>query len=114
MATTDGKIDILINNAAAFVFGTIEEVSSLDWDKVLSINVKGYAFCMKHVVPHMKRQGGSIVNIGSISSFIAQPAFTPYNTSKGAILQLTRCAAMDLGIHNIRCEITDNYYYSYS
>jgi len=47
--------------------------------------------------------GGSIVNIASISSFIAQPKFTPYNTSKGAIVQLTRCIAMDYGPFKIRC-----------
>eukprot|EP01102_Stenamoeba_stenopodia_P004192 TRINITY_DN1440_c0_g1_i4.p1 TRINITY_DN1440_c0_g1~~TRINITY_DN1440_c0_g1_i4.p1 ORF type:complete len:158 (-),score=21.43 TRINITY_DN1440_c0_g1_i4:97-570(-) len=46
--------------------------------------------------------GGSIVNIGSISSFVAQPAFCPYNTSKGAVLQLTRCLAMDYGAFWIR------------
>jgi len=98
-----GRIDILVNNAAAFVFGTVEEATSYEWDRVLSVNVKGYAFCIKHVAPIMRRQQeGSIVNMASISSFIAQPGFVPYNTSKGAILQLTRCTAMDLGVDNIR------------
>ena len=46
--------------------------------------------------------GGSIVNIASVSSFLAQPAFIPYNTSKGALLQLTRCLALDLAPDNIR------------
>lgn len=51
----------------------------------------------------MKSRGkGSIVNINSISGFVAQPQFVPYNTSKGAISQLTRCTAMDLGEDNIR------------
>lgn len=49
-----------------------------------------------------KRSGGAIVNIGSISSFIAQEAFVPYNTSKGAIMQMTRCMAFDFGPENIR------------
>ena len=49
-----------------------------------------------------KAGGGAIVNMASVSSFIAQAAFVPYNTSKGAIMQLTRCLAMDLGPENIR------------
>eukprot|EP01116_Phalansterium_solitarium_P015579 TRINITY_DN3455_c0_g1_i1.p1 TRINITY_DN3455_c0_g1~~TRINITY_DN3455_c0_g1_i1.p1 ORF type:complete len:259 (-),score=18.29 TRINITY_DN3455_c0_g1_i1:189-965(-) len=103
VAAAEGKIDVLVNNAAAFVFGTVETASSDQWDNVLSVNVKAYAFTSKFVAPFMRKQGaGSIVNVASISSFIAQPAFVPYNTSKGAVLQLTRCMAMDLGIDNIR------------
>jgi len=98
-----GGVDVLVNNAAVFVFGTVEDVSSEAWDQALSVNVKGYAFLAKHVVPIMKeKKRGSIINVGSISSFIAQPAFVPYNTTKGAILQLTRCLAMDCGSWNIR------------
>lgn len=98
-----GGVDVLVNNAAVFVFGTIEEVSSDDWDRALGVNVKGYAFMAKHVMPLMKaKRSGSIINVGSISSFIAQPAFVPYNTTKGAILQLTRCLALDCGDWNIR------------
>jgi NAD(P)-dependent dehydrogenase (short-subunit alcohol dehydrogenase family) len=98
-----GHVDGLVNNAAAFVFGKIEEVSMADWTKVLDVNVKGYAMCMKHVIPFLRaRGGGSIVNMSSQSAFIAQPAFTPYNTSKGAIEQLSRCVALDYGVENIR------------
>ena len=98
-----GTIDILVNNAAAFVFGKVEEVTASDWARVLNTNVIGYANCVREVLPAMKQAGkGSIVNIASVSSFIAQPEFIPYNTSKGAVLQLTRCLAMDLAPHNIR------------
>ena len=45
---------------------------------------------------------GSIVNIASTSAFVAQPSFVPYSTSKGAILQITRCSALDLGRFGIR------------
>ena len=98
-----GGPDILVNNAAVFVVGTVEKVSGEEWDRVLGVNVKGYAFCAKYAIPHMrKRGGGSIVKVASISSFIAQPAFVPYNTSKGAVLQLMRCLAYDLAPDNIR------------
>ena len=98
-----GTVNVLVNDAAAFVFGAIEDVTLEDWQRVMGVNVFGSSSCVKHVVPLMKEAGGgSIVNLASISSFIAQPAFIPYNTSKGALLQLTRCLALDLGPSNIR------------
>jgi NAD(P)-dependent dehydrogenase (short-subunit alcohol dehydrogenase family) len=98
-----GRIDGLVNNAAAFVFGKIEEVSEEHWETVLNTNVKGYAYCIKHCIPFLRKSGGgSIVNMSSQSAHIAQPAFTPYNTSKGAIEQLSKCVALDYGCENIR------------
>ncbi|MDG0866159.1 SDR family NAD(P)-dependent oxidoreductase [Candidatus Lucifugimonas marina] len=98
-----GEIDVLVNNAAAFVFGKVEDVTQDDWAKVFGVNVIGYANCVREVLPSMRKQnGGAIVNIASVSSFIAQPEFIPYNASKGAVAQLTRCLAMDLSVDNIR------------
>ena len=55
--------------------------------QILGVNVKGYAYAMKHTFPVFKATGGgAVVNLASISSFIAQPAFVPYSTTKGAIL----------------------------
>ena len=98
-----GEIDILINNAAAFVFGTVETITNVDWAKVFGVNVIGYANCVREVLPSFREKNkGVVVNIASVSSFIAQPEFVPYNSSKGAVLQLTRCLAMDLAKENIR------------
>lgn len=98
-----GEIDILINNAAAFVFGTVETITNDDWAKVFGVNVIGYANCVREVLPSFREKNkGVVVNIASVSSFIAQPEFVPYNSSKGAVLQLTRCLAMDLAKENIR------------
>lgn len=98
-----GRIDVLVNNAAAFVFGKVDEVSRADWDKVLAVNVIGPAQCVKFALPAMRRAGGgSIVNIASVSGFIAQPAFVPYNTSKGALVNMTRCLAFDLAADKVR------------
>ena len=98
-----GDVDLLVNNAAAFVFGKVEDITPDDWAKVFGVNVIGYANCVREVLPSMRNQkGGVIVNIASISSFIAQPEFVPYNASKGAVTQLTRCLAMDLAPDNIR------------
>ena len=98
-----GDINILVNNAAAFVFGKIEDIDQTDWNKVLGVNVIGYANCVQKSLDSLKKnKDSSIINIASVSSFIAQPEFIPYNTSKGAVLQLTKCLAMDLGQYNIR------------
>lgn len=98
-----GEVDLLVNNAAAFVFGAIEDVTQDDWMKVFGVNVIGYANCVREALPSMRKSNGAaIVNIASVSSYIAQPAFIPYNASKGAVAQLTRCLAMDLAKDNIR------------
>lgn len=98
-----GTINILVNNAAAFVFLPVEEVTDSDWQRVLGVNLIGAAYCTKHVLPEMKAAGaGSIINMGSIGGFTAQAASVPYSASKGALIQLTRSTAMDLSPHNVR------------
>jgi NAD(P)-dependent dehydrogenase (short-subunit alcohol dehydrogenase family) len=98
-----GEINVLVNNAAAFVFGKVEDVTEDDWAKVFGVNVIGYANCVRESLPSMRRVGGgAVVNIASVSSYVAQPEFIPYNASKGAVAQLTRCLAMDLAPDNIR------------
>ncbi len=98
-----GGIDILVNNAADFTTKSVEEASMSDWQKVLGVNVIGTAMVSKYAIPHMKARGsGSIVNLASMSSIIAQPNFATYNSSKGAILTMTKCMALDLAPFNIR------------
>ena len=97
-------MNVLVNNAAAFVFVRIEEVSAEDWARVLGVNVLGYTHTVRAVLPHLRATGGgAIVNVASQSGFVAQPGFVPYNnTSKGGVMQLTRCLAMDLADDSIR------------
>lgn len=97
-----GAIDILINNAADFTQKNIEKAEISDWQKVLGVNVIGTALVSKHAVAHMKARGGSIVNLASMSAVIAQPDFATYNASKGAILTMTKCMALDLAPFKIR------------
>jgi NAD(P)-dependent dehydrogenase (short-subunit alcohol dehydrogenase family) len=97
-----GAIHILVNNAAIFILRGIDATPE-DWRQMLDVNVMGPALVAKHVVPEIRRAGGgAIVNLASISSFIAQPNFVTYNTTKAAILGMTRCMAMDLVEDNIR------------
>jgi NAD(P)-dependent dehydrogenase (short-subunit alcohol dehydrogenase family) len=98
-----GGIDIVVNNAANFTTVSVEKASVADWQKVLGVNVMGTALVAKHAIPHMRKRGrGAIVNVSSTSALMAQPDFATYNTSKGAILSMTICMALDLAPDNIR------------
>ncbi len=84
-------------------FATRASIFASVVSKVLSVNVKGYSWMMKHCIPAMRGRGkGSIVNLASVSAHRAQAKFIPYSTSKGAIMQMTRCVALDCGVDNIR------------
>ena len=98
-----GSIDILVNNAAKFIFGAVEDVSQEQWEDILKVNVIGYATCVKEALPHLKKsEKSAVVNLASVSSIIAGPKFVPYNTSKGAVLMLTRSLSVDLAEYGIR------------
>lgn len=96
-----GRIDILVNNAATFVLKGFD-AGVEDWQRSLGVNVIGTAMVTKYAVEHLKKNGGSIVILASISSFVAQPNFFAYSATKAALLQMTRNMAMDLGPHKIR------------
>jgi NAD(P)-dependent dehydrogenase (short-subunit alcohol dehydrogenase family) len=97
-----GGIDILVNNAADFTQIGVEKAEVSDWQRVLGVNVIGTALVAKFAIPHMKAKGGSIVNVASMSGLIAQADFATYNASKGAVITMTKCMALDLAPHNIR------------
>jgi NAD(P)-dependent dehydrogenase (short-subunit alcohol dehydrogenase family) len=99
-----GKLDILVNNAG--ISGTYQPdlTNTEAWDKVMDINAKGVFLGMKHAVPALKRAGGgAIVNISSISGFTGQHGVhMAYNASKGAVRIMTKAAAVQWAIDNIR------------
>jgi 2-keto-3-deoxy-L-fuconate dehydrogenase len=91
-------------SAAVFPLHSIEDASAEEWTDALNVNVRGYALMAKAVVPLLKKQrSGSIIQVASMSGLIAQPNCVPYSTTKGAVLQMTRNLALDLGPFNIRC-----------
>lgn len=99
---TDLPVRALVNCAATFL-SKGEDAAPQDWDTSLGVNVKGMALMASCVAPLLRAAGGgAIVNIASISAHIAQPNRWTYNASKGAVLALTRCQALDLAGDGIR------------
>ena len=100
----EGKIHLLVNCAAYFGSKGIT-AEKKDWDKTFSVNVIGYSNMVQACYPFMKEMKGvdkSIVNTASISGYRAQPNRWTYNASKGAVLAMTRCMALDLSADKIR------------
>jgi NAD(P)-dependent dehydrogenase (short-subunit alcohol dehydrogenase family) len=97
-----GHIDILINNAAIAVYGTILEDSLEQWRRQISVNLEAVYMGAKIVVPHMIRQKfGRIINIASIQGFAASGQCGAYNAAKGGMIALTKSLAVELAPYNI-------------
>ena len=98
------KVDALINNVGvAGPTGTIEKLSSEDWEKTLKINVISHFYFAKLAIPMLKKnKGGSIINISSGAGIMGFPLRSPYAASKWAVIGLTKTLAMELGKFKIR------------
>ena len=98
------KVDALINNVGvAGPTGTIEKLSSEDWEKTLKINVISHFYFTKLAIPMLKKnKGGSIINISSGAGIMGFPLRSPYAASKWAVIGLTKTLAMELGKFKIR------------
>lgn len=105
-----GKIDILVNNAAAykgFMASTgwkpFDQWTPEEWDQMHSVNLRGQWYSARAVVPYMKPQGyGKIINLGSTSFFEGIPGFIHYISSKGGVIGFTRGLGKELGEFGIR------------
>lgn len=104
-----GAIDVLVNNAGVIDTAlsqatTVEDLDEAVWDTVFGVNVKAMWLAIKFAAPHLRRstRGPAIVNAGSVSALLGYPAAPAYCSSKGAVLQLTRAAAVDLA-PTVRC-----------
>ena len=96
------KIDILINNAGITRDNLALRLSESDWDKVITVNLKGAFLCSKFCAKYMvKQRQGKIVNISSIIGIIGNPGQANYSASKAGLIGLTKTFAKELGSRNI-------------
>ncbi len=102
-ASRFGRLDIVVNNAGICTVKTAEEMTAVEWDYLMAVNVRAIFLTTKFAVPHMRRQGGGcIVNVASVSSFVGQQKTPAYCASKGAVLMLTKSLAVDYAPERIR------------
>ncbi len=98
------EIDILVNNAGIAHVGNVENTSEDDFDRIISVNIKGVYNCLKAAVPLMKQNGGGVIlNMASIAALVGIPDRFAYSMSKGAALAMTLSVAKDYLKDNIRC-----------
>lgn len=100
-----GRLDVAVNNAAVSPdTKPLAEMDEDEFDRVIAVDLKGVALCLKYQLSQMIRQGGggAIVNIGSVSSFRPQPNNGVYVAAKHGVVGLTKVAAIENGVHGIR------------
>ena len=103
-----GRLDIVVANAG--INGTwapIEELEPDDWDKTLSINLKGTFLTVKYAVPHLKRQGGSVIVVASVNGtrIFSNTGATAYSCSKAGQVAFTKMIALELAPHKVRVNV---------
>ena len=97
-----GKVDVLVNNAGITADKLIMRMDEADWDRVLSINLKGCFNMIKHVTPYMMRKRyGRIVSISSVVGLMGNAGQANYAASKAGIVGLTKTVAKEFGARNI-------------
>lgn len=97
-----GGIDVLVNNAARDDRHSLDDITPEYWDERMHINLRPHVFAIQAVKHYMQAEGGSIINMGSVSWMRRRAGMVGYTTAKGAIHAMTRTLATELGEHNIR------------
>jgi NAD(P)-dependent dehydrogenase (short-subunit alcohol dehydrogenase family) len=97
-----GALDIVINAAGIIATGATDTTDDDLWDRVISLNLRAPFRLMRAAFPFLKERRGAVVNVSSVNGQRVFPNLAAYNTSKAALDQLTRCAAIDWAPHGIR------------
>jgi NAD(P)-dependent dehydrogenase (short-subunit alcohol dehydrogenase family) len=106
IAASHGALDVLINNAGIGLVGNVEETEEADFDRLMTVNVKGVYNGCKAAVPIMLQHGGgNIINMGSVAGLVAVARRFAYCATKGAVIAMTRQLAMDYVDKGIRANV---------
>jgi NAD(P)-dependent dehydrogenase (short-subunit alcohol dehydrogenase family) len=101
-AAHEGRLDFAVNCAGSFIARGLD-VTTEDWDRVLAVNVRGVSNVVQAAAPLLERSdAAAVVNTASISAHVAQRSRWTYNATKGALVTLTKCMAMDLAPLGVR------------
>src|SRR5215210_1976978 len=91
-----GGLDVMVNNAGIGVAGTTPVTSEEDYERVMDVCLRGTFLGMKHAIPAIRDSGGgSVINLSSVAALVGIPDRAVYSAAKGAILAITRAAAID-------------------
>jgi len=102
-ATHFGGLSFLLNNAGVLHIGNAEQITEAQWDHTFQVNVRAVWLLSRAALPHLRKAGGgSIINMASTLGVVGAPNRAAYAPSKGAVLLLTKCMAIDHGHENIR------------
>ncbi len=99
---TFGRLDILINNAGLGIFAPVEELSIDAWHQLLETNLDGVFYCCRAALPHLKRQGGWIINIGSLAGKNAFAGGAGYNATKFGLLGFSEALMLEVRHAGVR------------
>jgi NAD(P)-dependent dehydrogenase (short-subunit alcohol dehydrogenase family) len=98
-----GRLDVLVNNAGVVRVAAVVDESDDGWNTTMAVNATGVFYGMRAAIPALQRSGGgSIVNIASIYGPVGAPHYVAYTASKGAVLAMTKVAALEHAQHRIR------------
>lgn len=97
-----GGLDILVNNAGYGIYGRTHLIDPVDWYKIVEVNLNALFHACRHALPHLMKQGGSIINTASVSGTRADYGFNAYAAAKGGVLNYTRNLALDYAEDGIR------------
>ena len=102
VAAHHGRVDVLHNNAGRLRAGSVTELAVEEWDRTFAVNVRSMFLVSRALIPLIRPRGGAIVNTASTSGLVGEMGIPAYNSSKGAVVNLTRQLAADYTREGIR------------
>jgi meso-butanediol dehydrogenase/(S,S)-butanediol dehydrogenase/diacetyl reductase len=97
-----GKLDVVVNNAAAYIHGEFDDLGLDGWESIRSTNLDGFVHVARHALPELERSGGNVVVVGSVSGLRGDWAQAAYNATKAAIMNFVQSLALDYGPRGVR------------